>query len=396
MSPEASAPTSAPPESEASRGSGPSGAASDSVASPASGRAGAPPPPTGGAPGSRSRRFPVRLGLLLAVAGLLLVAATVWSRMGPLAPRGGGAGPVVAALADQPEVLLVGGERSPVPLPRGVRPVRATPGSPLAAALAGDDPGALAAALGERGLRRILIRPRSKGGARGAGAPLAARLQAADRIPGFRGVVLARRAFVYAPGGGPEVPPELAPSLAVVARALLAGARPPRLTSFPEAFRTAGNVEVMVLLRERGQARLWRSARGSSVARGLITAALVARRRWTEREGAMGGPLDRRLPALDVEVSLLREDGTVVDASPAFVDRVFGPEHGVAYERKGAWRYLLPAATAEAGAGSAREAYRDLFAQHGLPEDSLARRDLRLYRMVVEPLAVLRAATLGP
>ena len=72
----------------------------------------------------------------------------------------------------------------------------------------------------------------------------------------------------------------------------------------------------MVLVRDRGRPRLWRSARGSSVARGLLLAAQVARERWQEREAAMGGPIEEALPRMDVEVSLLEEDGT-----PAVFDR---------------------------------------------------------------------------
>jgi hypothetical protein len=113
----------------------------------------------------------------------------------------------------------------------------------------------------------------------------------------------------------------------------------------------------------------------------------VARKRWYEREQAMGGPLDARLPRLSVEVSLLSDDGTVAEADPVFVDRVFGPEHGVAYERKGAWRYLLPEDTREAGQGRASVAYRQLFEEDGLAPEAMTSPEVRLYRLVVEPLA---------
>jgi hypothetical protein len=169
---------------------------------------------------------------------------------------------------------------------------------------------------------------------------------------------------------------------------MLGGAKAPKLQSFPEALRRVQPVEVMVLLRERGKARLWRSARGSSLARALLTATEVARDRWHEREQAMGGPLAPLLPKLDVEVALLIDDGTVASRDAAFVDRVFFPVHGVGYERKGSWRYMLPEATADAGRGRASHAYRKLFVDDGLPEDSLARRELRLYRLRVQTLAL--------
>src|SRR5690606_29455187 len=98
---------------------------------------------------------------------------------------------------------------------------------------------------------------------------------------------------------------------------------------------------------------------------------------------AMGGPIDQRLPAMAVEVYLLEEDGTLHDRSGAFIERVFTSAHGVAYESGTKWEYLTPEQTAELGEGSAVAAYRALFAQAGLPADSLETRTrLRLYRLV--------------
>ena len=260
--------------------------------------------------------------------------------------------------------------------------VSAVPG--LSTALAGEDPAALGAALQRGNVQHLLVDP---AGAR-EGQALGARLARYEPVAGLRGLHLAPEAALYAIDPFEALPREQRDALAVVARRMLAGASSPRLQSFPEGLRRVQPVEVMVLLRERGKARLWRSARGSSLARALLTAVEVARERWHEREQAMGGPLAPLLPRLEVEVALLIDDGTVASSDPAFVDRVFSPVHGVGYERKGSWRYMLPEATAEAGRGRASRAYRKLFLDDGLPEDSLGRRELRLYRLRVQTLAV--------
>jgi len=101
----------------------------------------------------------------------------------------------------------------------------------------------------------------------------------------------------------------------------------------------------------------------------------------------MGGPLDAQLGALDVEVYLLDEDGTLGARSPAFIERVFGPAYGVAFEHLGSWRYLLPVATRERGGGSAVRAYAALFEDSDMEPDSLSREDVRLYRMLARLLA---------
>jgi hypothetical protein len=143
----------------------------------------------------------------------------------------------------------------------------------------------------------------------------------------------------------------------------------------------------MVMLRRDGMARLWRSARGSSIASALITAAVIARQRWHEREQAMQGPIETALPHMQVEVALLEEDGTIGERDPEFIDRVFFTGQGVGYERKGAWRYLLPDATRVEGKGRASRAYQKLFADDGLPAASFDRHELRLYRLRVQTLA---------
>jgi len=259
----------------------------------------------------------------------------------------------------------------------------------LSRALAADDEDALLQALDREHVQALLIEPARAG----KGATLAARIGRFEHVRGLRGVFLAPGAALYAPDLAQQISAPERHALAVVARALLGGARRPKSSSFPETLRRLRPVEVMVLLRNHGEARLWRSARGSSLATALMVAATVARERWQEREQMMGAALDEVLPRLDVEVALLDDDGTLGEREPAFVDRVFFPEHGIGYERKGNWRYFLPEATHDAGHGHASQAYRKLFRDDGLPEDSLPRRDLRLYRLVVELLATSPAST---
>lgn len=246
-------------------------------------------------------------------------------------------------------------------------------------ALTGDDPRALLEAMREANVSGVLVATGTRGD------DLLGRFRGYEHVEGFAGVYLDPTAALYEPSlrGDLGASAELTP---VIARRILEGAAPPRISSFPEPLRRIRNVEVMVLLRDGGRARLWRSARGSSIARALVTAASVARQRWREREQALGGPLDERVRHMRVEVSLLEEDGTLGVTAPAFVERVFRPEHGVAYALPGAWRYLLPDATQSAGHGSAVRAYQQLFRDNALPDDSLRRRDMRYYRLVVTAL----------
>ncbi len=206
-----------------------------------------------------------------------------------------------------------------------------------------------------------------------------------EYVPPFRGVYLTSRYAFYAVRDN-ERGSRFEGMLGRMARQILSGEKPPPLAKLPESLRRLRTVEVLVLLREGSAARLWRSARGSSLARALITATMVARQRWAEREKAMGGPLLDALPRLDVEISLLEEDGTLGARSPGFLERVISSQHGVAYEGGGAWRYLLPVATQEAGKGSGARAYQALFRDNALREDSFDRADLRLYRLVLVPL----------
>jgi hypothetical protein len=249
------------------------------------------------------------------------------------------------------------------------------------------DAAAFTASLASAGLQAVVIDSRPRGLALPAHS-VAAMLASYAHVAGLTGVYVGPLGALYQLDPIRDWSPQLCAALADVARRLLGGAPEPRLTSFPEAVRRVEPVEVMVLLRSERRARLWRSARGSSFARALVTAADVARKRWNEREQAMGGPLDQVLPTLSVEVALLQDDGELGARDPGFVDRVVGPVHGVAYEHKGAWRYALPEATHRPTAMTASGAYRRLFKEDGLSEDSLGSPELRLYRMVVRSIGV--------
>ncbi len=252
-------------------------------------------------------------------------------------------------------------------------------------ALDAEEPSALLTALAGARIETLLIDARSE--PRDGDGRLRARLARYDHVEGLRAKLLTPRAAIYVVDEMTSISPGDAAAVAHIARRVLAGDRPPRIASFPEALRRVQSVEVMVLLRENGDARLWRSARGSSFARALLTAATVARQRWDERERAMGGPLDRALPYLDVEVVRLAEDGTLGARNAGFVDRVFTPVHGVGFEDRGSWHYLLPDATRERGHGSAMRAYAALFADTGYEAEALERADLRPYRLVAIPVA---------
>lgn len=264
----------------------------------------------------------------------------------------------------------------------------------LEAALAERDEAALLEAMREANVGALLVASGPRLDDVGE-ASLASQLRSYRPLERLRAIHLTPTHAIYAPGVSADLgsSAELLPR---IARAILEGDSPPRISRFPEPLRRIRSVEVMVLLRDAGQARLWRSARGSSVARALVTATVVARQRWAERAEALGGPLARRLPNLDVEVSLLEEDGTLGTTAPAFVERAFFPPHGVAYERPGVWRYLLPEATRTAGDGSAVKAYESLFADNALPTDSLRRRDMRFYRLVTTLVGTSAAPARAP
>jgi hypothetical protein len=263
------------------------------------------------------------------------------------------------------------------------------PDGPLLAALGGADPQPLGALLSSQKGTALALGPHAPG------AGVSGRLGALEFVPGLRALALAPERLVVAPYHEPDLSLRERDALAYVARALLHGAREPALSSFPPALRRVERVEVMVLLRERGEARLWRSARGTSIARALLTATRVARERWRERESAMGGPLARRLLDLDVEVSLLSEDGVLLSRDSGFVDRAVGAQYGIGFEYKSGWHYLLPEDVVKRGNGSAQRALVALLNDQGLPPAVLGQSALRLYRFVALTLGVSKAPLTG-
>lgn len=263
-------------------------------------------------------------------------------------------------------------------------------GAALQTSLRGEDIAQLRAALSAHKTGALVVRA---GAAKGDS--LAGRLSRYAFLPGMRALALSHQLALYAPAREAELSSRERDGIGYVTRALLRGAREPSLNSFPPALRRVERLEVMVLLRERGSARLWRSARGTSIARALLTATRVARERWRERESAMGGPLHERLLDLDVEVSLLSEDGVIVNPTQRVVDRVVGPEHGIGFEYKSGWHYLLPEDVKRRGNGSAYRALLALMSEQGAAASGLSAGTLRVYRFVTLTLGTSSAPLSG-
>lgn len=260
-------------------------------------------------------------------------------------------------------------------------------------ALSEDDVDALIDAMRAAGQQVLVV---DVGVGKTTAGGLRGRFESMQHVHRFRGLYLAPDIAVYEVDRLQALDPKLRLALATVARGMLSGKRAPRLASFPEPLREVQHVEVMVMLRAGGRPRLWRSARGSSLGRALLTATRVAKSRWAERRSAMGEPLRSALERMDVEVSLLQDDGRLGSRAPAFIERAFGPEHGVAFERKGAWRYLLPGATRAAGKGSAMAAFVKLLGDEGLEPGAFDAADLDPYRLSVNLLAVSPAPGVEP
>lgn len=313
----------------------------------------------------------------------------------------------VAGVADLPHrmenegrVLVIGESDLLRIAPDGATLVGEADAPALTPLLDGTDERAFTDALTDAGFGAVLVDGRGVADVAGDGPSVRERLLHYAGFDTLACAYLAEAAALYEPRTGLVIDPPLDEALAHVARAVLGGARSPRVSSFPEPLRRIRNVEVMVMMEDRGHPRLWRSARGSSIGRALLTAAVVARQRWSERSSAMGGPIDRVLPTLDVSVYLLDEDGTLGARSAPFIERVFTdlpgtPEHGVAFDHRGTWRYLLPDATREQGEGSAVRAFRALFADSDMEEDSFERDDVRLYRMLARRLALSPSTSTG-
>jgi hypothetical protein len=252
-------------------------------------------------------------------------------------------------------------------------------------AVDGVDPDRLREALRNAGLEGLwaAVSPEASAGAE---LPLGDRFASGGVVRGFRGEALTSQGLLYVIDNTtwPVVLSDRV--LARVARGILEGSAPPPRDAFPEELTRPQAVEVLVILSGANGARLWRSARAQSIADALITASLAARKRWEERSETMGGPLGERLDQLDVHVALLIDDGTFEPGALSLIDALVKPLHGVAYEQPARWRYLLPRATQ--AAATPTDAYRRLFRDNDLPEESFARRDLRLYRIRMQTVSI--------
>jgi hypothetical protein len=255
----------------------------------------------------------------------------------------------------------------------------------VAEAAEGTDPYLLRDAMRAAGLRGLWVDV-APGPSEDAERPLRERFSAGGIVRGFRGEALTAEGLLYVVDETAWPVALTDRVLARVARGILEGNEPPPLDAFPAELTEPQPVEVLVMLVSGRGPRLWRSARSPSLADGVVTAAVAARKRWEERVETMGGPLGERLDQLDVHVALLFDDGTFDRDAISLIDVLVKPRHGVAYEQPARWRYLLPKATQNAETPS--DAYRRLFRDNGLPEDSFGRRDLRLYRMRMETVSV--------
>ncbi len=342
--------------------------------------------------GGQSSRWLSRTALLVAI-GLVVIGGAVAAGLSLYAPPPAGTVDLVNELRDRGRVAVVGADDLLRLRAEGVELIPASEIEGLEAALDGSDEARLESVLDERAIAGILVDAR----AAAEGDRLGARLARYDHFEVLRGAALTPVAGLYLRRHDRELEAHHGDALARAARQIVSGGGAPRVRAFPEPLRRTRNVEVLVMLRQGDRPRLWRSARGGSIARALITASTVARERWVERAPAMGGPIEQRLPSLAVEIYLLEEDGTLHDRSGAFLERVLTDAHGVAYEDGGSWEYLTPEQTAELGEGSAVGAYRALFAQAGIPADSLETRSrMRLYRLVARRVGTSPAGTSSP
>lgn len=271
------------------------------------------------------------------------------------------------------------------PSPSGLAwaPLEAHPG--VQEALAGVNPEKLVEAMKSASLRGIWVGVTPDEPAL-TNRPLIERFTTGGIVRGFRGEALTTEGLLYVLDDATWPPVLCDRVLARVARRILEGSAPPPLDAYPSELTEPQAIEVLVMLRGGLGPRLWRSARAQSIAEGLNTAALAARKRWDERAETMGGPLGERLEDLDVHVAFLFDDGTFDRRAVSLIDALVKPRHGVAYEQPARWRYLLPRATH--AADSPTEAYRQLFRDNGLPEESFERKDMRLYRLRMRTVSV--------
>jgi len=209
------------------------------------------------------------------------------------------------------------------------------------------------------------------------------RLQTYAPVAGFRGEFIGHSTAIYVPDKSSKLDEERWSMLVTVARRILAGEAPPHLSSFPSDLRTSGAVEVMLLLRKHGQALFWRSTKGNSVALAFLSVVAATRDRWSQRSKFLGGPLAAALPQLDVELYVLRADGTLQSIDAAFLKQAVTTEHGVGLERGGQWFYVPPERVVIMG--GAERALASLKRESGLRKGAP---NIRYYRLTAERMAV--------
>ena len=92
----------------------------------------------------------------------------------------------------------------------------------------------------------------------------------------------------------------------------------------------------------------------------------------------MGGPLNRALDSLSIDVLELRPAGVIEMSDPRLLSRVVWEPFGVGFAQAGRWRYLLPFDIARAG--GPEPALASLLEDNGLSLDAAQRSDVRVYR----------------
>lgn len=331
--------------------------------------------------GARIRR-PIAVA---AFALTLLAAAAVVQLVAPFFHRDESTVELRHLLAHRGRVVVVG--RAPeLGAIDGLELVRGSERNPVGRSLREDDVGAALEAMRTDGATALLVEVAAA--RRASSGSVLAKLGRYRLVDGFRVLFLSPDYVLAEPFAEPSLSAAERDALARVARQILAGAQPPRLSQFPPGLRAPYPAEVLLLLRRpTGELALWRSARSSSLASGLLTAVGVARQRWEARTAALGGSLGDELPRVTVEVALLVDDGTLGSRARGFIDQAIDTEHGVAYDDPSMWRYLLPEAEERRSARSGSDAFRALFRDNQLREDAFDREDLRLYRVRVVPLS---------
>lgn len=326
------------------------------------------------------------LAVFALVAALAAVVAT--STRGPSGLRGEPT-PLESTLAYRGHVGWFG----PASLPTvdGARIERVEAASAFGRALVAAETDPIRDAFEAAGIRTLVLEIAAVGSA--PEASFVGRIARYGFVPGFHTVLLEAGRLVVEPFDLPSFTDAERAAAPRVARQILLGGTPPRISQFPARLRAPVPVEVLLALRRRdGGLALWRSARATSIASGLLTTTRVAMERWEARRENLGGSLADAVRAGDVEVAILVDEGTIATRAPGFVDRVVGPGFGVAYDDHSSWHYLLPDAPARVAARTGSAAFAALFEDTQRRTTSIDDPGIRLYRIRVLPVGVDRAS----